>query len=528
MNPSDLILQRQQQDARASIVRGEPGARAAGEALLQSDVYGLVPCILDAAAFAAAGYKEKELVFGRAAMARCARKKYVGTVASYDEFLSKVPAGLADALGGIEGVAVCGGAALSWLTALPVEGGVAAAGSPMHDIDVFLFGETADPPVVRMRRVVEAVVGDREPGTWALSRTGNGVTVTMNAVQAEEARWGNPAKVGADAMVVQIIARDNRHGIAQALLGFDQDASAVAWIPSERRVVALPCAARALRLGVQVVDKGRQSTTFEARIVKYALDKGFDSVVPGASPREALARVLDEWRAHGLVALMRLVVKATANNGASPDGDASGGKAGGKAYGKARRGARGGGEYAGAVHGVDLLGHDVSFHNRLYNATRRRCLYPMLVVAPSYDDIGLAPLEAAVAKRRVERAAERAAAEKAAAERAAEKAAEKAAAERATEQPLRNPKKARKAVTVTAPAPALAPAPAALEDHPEFDFEANTFAARALKVLLEADDKVRFKWGAWIGSEHPPSFRFVDGSCNSFVVGEVLDAWELN
>jgi hypothetical protein len=76
---------------------------------------------------------------------------------------------------------------------------------------------------------------------------------------------------------IQIVCR-LYHSVAQILLGFDLDCCALAYNGAD--VVSLPRGLRALQTRQNIVDTTRQSTTYEARLYKYAR-RGFAVAVPG-------------------------------------------------------------------------------------------------------------------------------------------------------------------------------------------------------------------------------------------------------
>jgi hypothetical protein len=146
------------------------------------------------------------------------------------------------------------------------------------DVDVFLFGEGLDSDAAFMARVRQVLVVAAAPygcddGAWVLSRTANGITLTCHAVFEEDRRGqarrrDDVRRVEVPPLVLQVILRRNPHGVAQVLSGFDLDASAVAWVPSDAAcpLVALPRFLGALRRGANVVNTGRMSSTYEARL----------------------------------------------------------------------------------------------------------------------------------------------------------------------------------------------------------------------------------------------------------------------
>jgi hypothetical protein len=85
---------------------------------------------------------------------------------------------------------------------------------------------------------------------------------------------------------IQVVLR-LYHSPEHVILGFDLDCCAVYF--DGQRVVALPRAVRALRSKYNLVDATRQSTTYEARLFKYAL-RGFDIAIPYGLDIAAAAR----------------------------------------------------------------------------------------------------------------------------------------------------------------------------------------------------------------------------------------------
>lgn len=220
-------------------------------------------------------------------------------------------------------------------------------------------------------------------------------------------------------------------------------------------------------------------------VVKYALDKGFDTAAPGRAPQAlAVGRLLSDRRERGLAALMRAAAIAASRRQLLNKAAATGG---------------GGGDYAGAVHGVDLRGDDWTFLNRFHRVATR-LPYPVLVVTAKY--IGHTEKSAAMYP-----------------------AAAPPQQEKKEQAPVPGSKQSRKKTAVAAAATAVAePAPAAAASFVPA-FERTATAARALAVLLQTYSprvaEHRIMCGISFGAGGQPGpFAFVDGSCKSFVACE--------
>jgi hypothetical protein len=94
---------------------------------------------------------------------------------------------------------------------------------------------------------------------------------------------------------IQVVLR-LYHSAEQVVLGFDLDCCCVYY--DGQRVVALPRAVRALRARYNLIDVSRQSTSYEARLAKYA-KRGFDIAIPyGVGLGAAADAVRDRLVAH--------------------------------------------------------------------------------------------------------------------------------------------------------------------------------------------------------------------------------------
>ena len=256
---------------------------------------------------------------------------------------------------GIKGIAVAGGAPLSCITK--------GDASKFSDYDLFIYGENDEYDsdeqfVSKARKIITYIDEKREERaeyvSYVMSRTENGITVTFHRSQDIRDATVDPP------LIVQVILRKYR-SVAHVLLGFDLDASAFAYIydpDTGYRFVGLQRAIRALQWQANLVDVDRQSETFERRLYNYAVNKGMDVIVPGASPLDyTVGYMLETQNAddkHGLIALLRLAL-----GGKAPPKDAT---------------------YAGMVNGVDLLGDSDTFKYRAYYTAKRNVRFPMVMV----------------------------------------------------------------------------------------------------------------------------------------------------
>lgn len=361
----DMAIKLAEDAFRDLCIRGDPSAASVGKALLcpTGSLLGVKREL--------SPYPKEAHVFG---LHPAGDKYYLrpASVPTLEALAACIPVHLRG-LKKVPGIAVCGGFALELLQNLEDEDKDESEtedgeneedeeedGSErkkdVTDVDVFLFGDGLESDTAFMARVLQVLVAATEPygiddDGWVLSRSVNGITLACNATINKFGYHVPP-------LVLQVILRRNPYGVAQVLSGFDLDASAVAWVPSdtEQPFVALPRFLRALGWGSNLGDLDRQSETFEARLVKYATAKrkGFDIILPGVNvPAVSFARMLRGAAGQattvsprgGLTALLFLALLACRKQ-QQPDGD----------------------NYAGAIHSLDLYGELSTFHHRAKNA----------------------------------------------------------------------------------------------------------------------------------------------------------------
>ncbi len=161
------------------------------------------------------------------------------------------------------------------------------SGWEASDIDLFLVGLTRDQALDKIRHVHQAL-----EAAWGATPENKNLTVVRTDF-AITFVGGWPRRH------IQIILRLYRSP-AEVLLGFDIDACCVAF--DGTRVLALPRAQRALTKCYNIVDPTRRSTTYEARLFKYAL-RGFAVAVPSFDEHKVRGKTAIT-ETHGLARLL--------------------------------------------------------------------------------------------------------------------------------------------------------------------------------------------------------------------------------
>jgi hypothetical protein len=255
--PEDLAIKAADDAARRELLEGLPLSADLLVGLLADGPLRCAPCPYPAACIVAA------TVAGPPAPGTCV------TVPDVATFAARLPTPFCKPDFDWTHVVLAGGCVTTCVAAdAPTADALAAI-----DVDLFVCG--ADDVVTVLKRVfvavaaiydVEGEVPDYEL-PYALTRTVDGVTMTCRAVGAR-----------LPPLRVQVILRRYRDA-HHVLSGFDLDACALAF--DGATIVALPRAVRALRWRVNLVDPDRQSTTYERRLVKYAISKGIAIAMPG-------------------------------------------------------------------------------------------------------------------------------------------------------------------------------------------------------------------------------------------------------
>lgn len=249
----------------------------------------------------------------------------------------------------LTGACLAGGCITSLLTA--------GTATQFSDYDVFVIARAREEWVAQLVRIVNHVIWhypDRE--SWALSCSECGVTITCHRTRDQPA------------LVLQVVGR-LYDDVSHVLTGFDLDACTLAYMHgeggAEPRVVGLQRGIRALRHRVNVVDEDHQSTTYESRLHKYAVRKGFDVLLLHTRPHVTFSALIAHARSgrrSGLLELQRLRLHEHQGAAAST-----------------------GGEYAGALHVcLDKVEEDpqydvdvwLKFHHSL-RAKAKKVTYPL-------------------------------------------------------------------------------------------------------------------------------------------------------
>lgn len=108
---------------------------------------------------------------------------------------------------------------------------------------------------------------------------------------------------------IQVVTRLYR-SVQHVLLGFDLDCCCVAY--DGRAIISLPRAERALRYRYNLVDVTRQSTSYEARLLKYA-KRGFDVAIPGVPMEKVMEEMstifkTPDWKKNTKFTGLRLLI----------------------------------------------------------------------------------------------------------------------------------------------------------------------------------------------------------------------------
>lgn len=209
-----------------------------------------------------------------------------------------------------KGFALCGGGALTMIQ---------KDSSPASDLDLFWIGGSEFAVWKRaVQRVLDILFDMYTSKNIVLMRTQYCITAVCHARSVPTTSNESRTVTTAGPLIVQFVAR-SYGSIADVLVGFDIDACAIAYDGSET-LKALPRAIRALRWQANLVDADRQSETFEQRLLKYAVKKGFDILVPTVDLSRITWHQLihidrdNKRQQHGLLALMRMsLIKASAD-----------------------------------------------------------------------------------------------------------------------------------------------------------------------------------------------------------------------
>jgi hypothetical protein len=162
------------------------------------------------------------------------------------------------------------------------------SGWEASDIDLFLVGLSSEEAQDKIRHVHSIL-----SAAWGATPDNNKLLV-VRTESAITFIGGWPRRH------VQIILRLYR-SVAEVLLGFDIDACCVAF--NGTQVLGLPRVERALTKCINVVDPSRRSTTYEARLYKYAL-RGFAVVVPSFDESKVRWSKVTNPETHGLSRLL--------------------------------------------------------------------------------------------------------------------------------------------------------------------------------------------------------------------------------
>ena len=253
------------------------------------------------------------------AVAKYARGDKV-TVASVAAFTERVHPVLAPLIS--DRLVLAGGAVTSL---------VGAEASEPHDYDLFPIGaDTPEEFMAIVGPVVASIIATYEKAAsgdnegWGLTRTECGVTLMCHSVRKQGSWREEKGELVLPPLVVQFVARAYAD-VFHVLSGFDLDACAMAFDGAD--VIGLPRCLRALRLQANVVDVARQSKTFESRLHRYAMKKGYDVIVPGkdiCSIRAVDVLRRDKTKTTGLMHLLSI---ASVPGSEAPDGAYAGGVA---------------------------------------------------------------------------------------------------------------------------------------------------------------------------------------------------------
>jgi hypothetical protein len=128
------------------------------------------------------------------------------------------------------------------------------------DIDLFVYGLTGEEATNKLREIENAIV-EANPHELLVVRTGQAVTFVSQ----------HPYRH------IQVILRCYRSP-AEILMGFDLDSVTVGY--DGTGVWCLPRFHRAVTRGYNLVSQSRRSTTYESRLMKYAM-RGYCVAIPG-------------------------------------------------------------------------------------------------------------------------------------------------------------------------------------------------------------------------------------------------------
>ena len=219
----------------------------------------------------------------------------VVTVANIDEARKRLPAPFNDpgfftypSAG--KGFVLCGGAALAMARKDP---------SFIGDYDLFWIGDDFEEFKANVQDKIDGLIDLYSDYNVVLTRTQYCITATCHA--------DNEKKL--PPLIVQFVARSYMSR-ADIVVGFDLDACAVCYDGKE--LLALPRAVEAILREANLVDVDRQSETFEQRLIKYAMKKGFDIIVPSVDLRKLNFMQISSAGNSGLLALVRMSLKLKA------------------------------------------------------------------------------------------------------------------------------------------------------------------------------------------------------------------------
>ncbi|KAJ8508418.1 hypothetical protein ONZ45_g9303 [Pleurotus djamor] len=205
--------------------------------------------------------------------------------------LNALPLGI----NGWDNVVAAGGSVLACLTPLPQEAQTSKRNMrkwfhtekyPTSDVDLFLYGMTAEQAEVRINEIYEAV---RDSVPWDVTCVRTRHTVSIHSQYPYRS--------------VQIVLRLYKSP-AEILAGFDIDAPCVAY--DGQKVWANPRSVVAMMRQANTVDMTRRSPSYEVRLCKYS-SRGYEVYVPTLNRKEVDPTIYE--RAIGrITGLARLLV----------------------------------------------------------------------------------------------------------------------------------------------------------------------------------------------------------------------------
>jgi hypothetical protein len=167
--------------------------------------------------------------------------------------------------------------------------------SLVSDIDIFLTTKNYNEAIAAIKSIHKSVVGatdeykreiNMDEGVL-ISLNGNTInfTITMAYLRTQ---------VGYHyyTINIQVILR-LYNSIAQVISGFDIDSCCIAY--DGKKFYCMPRFSRAIKLGYNIADPERQSTTYAQRLTKYR-NRGFDIAIPGFIDTNITCNFLKNFR----------------------------------------------------------------------------------------------------------------------------------------------------------------------------------------------------------------------------------------